>query len=146
MPDPFNMFDPRVLEILKTKGLDFCKTISSGLKNVCKDAIDEGMANGESIRQIRNRLMDSVEGYSRVNANRVARTETSMAANQASLEAYKQSGVVSGKIWLAAGNSCEECLALDGVEVGLDEDFPGGIDAPPLHANCVCTTLASLKE
>jgi SPP1 gp7 family putative phage head morphogenesis protein len=142
----FDLFDPKVLSFLNSQGLKLCTTISEGLREFCKEAIAEGLTNGESIVQIRNRIMDSIEGYSKVDAERLARTETNRACNEATLEGYKQGGVVDGKQWLAAGNSCEDCLALDGEIVGLDEDFSAGVSTPPLHPNCVCTLLGAFNE
>jgi len=35
-------------------------------------------------------------------------------------------------------NTCPTCRALDGVTVGMDENFPGGITLPPVHIDCRC--------
>jgi hypothetical protein len=62
------------------------------------------------------------------------------------LMAAMDSGVATGKTWLASGDACEQCLELDGVTKDLDEPFivlPGGgpyarVMHPPLHPSCLC--------
>jgi len=43
---------------------------------------------------------------------------------------------------------CDLCGPLHGVEVGIDEMFPGGYDGPPIHVRCRCwrTTTTALAE
>jgi SPP1 gp7 family putative phage head morphogenesis protein len=42
--------------------------------------------------------------------------------------------------------SCDVCATLDGVVVGIDEDFPGvETDSPPYHVNCRCV-LSTLSQ
>ena len=56
--------------------------------------------------------------------------------------------MVSGKEWIIAQDEiCDDCVALDGVVVDLDEPFPDGAgDGPPLHPNCRCDVLPVLIE
>jgi hypothetical protein len=44
------------------------------------------------------------------------------------------------KVWNTNADDfvCDICGPLDGAEVGLDEQFEGGIDEPPAHVNCRC--------
>lgn len=140
MPGEFDLVNPRVLAYIETHALTLCKTIEEGLKEICIDAIAEGMRQGESIYLIRRRLTDTIEGYSRVNAERVARTEVINASRRGTIEGYIQSGVVERAKWLAAPDACPECLELNGQEFELSE-VP---DSP--HPNCRCATLAVLHD
>jgi len=140
MPDEFELANPRVLAYVKARSLALCKTIEEGLKETCVSAIAEGMRQGESISLIRRRLTDTVAGYSKTNAQRVARTEVINASRRGTVEGYIQSGVVERARWLAAPDACSECLALNGQEFDLSE-VP---DSP--HPNCRCATTAILRR
>lgn len=122
----------------------------------------EGIQAGEGIGELKQRVgdvYDNVEGY---RLERIARTETLKASNDATVEAYKQTGYVTGKQWVVNPDACEECQVFDGTTMGLDESFlPQGssydvgsgedartvtndyedIDQPPLHPNCRCTIV-----
>jgi SPP1 gp7 family putative phage head morphogenesis protein len=86
-------------------------------------------------------------GFSDERAMMIARTETAFAETAGSLAGYKASGVVEGKEWSADGQACDECAALDGVVVGLEDDFPDdGGDGPPAHPHCECVVAPVLFE
>lgn len=140
MPEEFDLINPRILAYVNLHALELCKTIEIGLKEICVNAIAEGMKQGESIHLIRRRLTDAVKDYSKVNAQRVARTEVINASRRGTVEGYIQSGVVDRARWLAAPGACDECLELNGQEFGLSE-VP---DSP--HPNCRCTTTAVLRD
>jgi SPP1 gp7 family putative phage head morphogenesis protein len=36
---------------------------------------------------------------------------------------------------------CPTCESLNGQEVPMDKDFPGGLDAPPQHTRCRCSVV-----
>ncbi len=137
----FDLVNPRVLAYVETHALALCNTIEMGLKSICIDAIAEGMRQGESIYLIRRRLTDTIKDYSKVNAQRVARTEVINASRRATVEGYIQSGVVERVRWLAAPDVHDcECVELNGREFELSE-VP---DSP--HPNCRCTTTAILRK
>ena len=107
-----------------------------------KTAIEEGVSNDV----LADRLSSNY-GFSEGRADMIARTEITFADVQGNLAAYAESGVVGGKQWLASDGCCDNCKALDGVVVALDEDFPDdGGDGPPLHPNCECDVLPVLPE
>ena len=136
----FNLFTERISAYVKLRGLELCKTIEEGLKGNCLNAIMEGTKQGEGIYKIRERLRAVIEDYSKVNAERVARTETINACRRATVEGYIQSGVVERARWVAAPTGCEMCQELNGQEFDLTE-VP---DSP--HPNCTCGTMAVLRD
>ncbi len=100
-------------------------------------------------------IRDNVGDYSdSTRAEMVARTETFRTANYATVEAWKQSGVVTEKIWYTAEDEsvCPDCDALHGTVVGIDENFLdkgdttesgktidySDIEGGSLHPNCRC--------
>lgn len=121
--------------------------------------LGEGIQNGESLSKLTSRV-DSVYADGRGYRNeRLARTETLKASNQATLEAYRQTGYVKGIQWYVNPDACEICQEVEGKTVELDAgffsqgdsvDYGDGesyalnyddVDAPPLHPNCRCTIL-----
>lgn len=97
---------------------------------------------------------DAVEAYGDdllgSRAETIARTETMRASNEGQLELWEQ-GIEDGyfsaddqKLWILTDDDrlCPICEAMDGVTVGLDEQFElddESVDAPPAHPNCRCT-------
>lgn len=111
--------------------------------------IDVGLKEGQSVPEIRNAIQTGFEGeYSKMQAQRITRTEVLRASNQAAIDAYEQSGVVEGKQWLTAG-AVDECAQYEGQIESLHANFYGDTDQfkdgdPPLHPNCKCVVLPVL--
>lgn len=123
----------------------------------------EGIQAGEGINELKKRVnvvYDNIEGY---RAERIARTETLKASNDATVFAYKQTGYVTAKQWAINPDACPQCEEFDGKKIGLDDSFLGlgesytytdaegneqqitndydTITSPPLHPNCRCTVI-----
>lgn len=82
----------------------------------------------------------------RQRATNIARTETLRASNSGQLEAWRQgdeAGLLNANVvkeWIVTPDErlCPLCEPLDGAHAALDELFPGGVEAPPLHPSCRC--------
>ncbi len=112
--------------------------------------IAAGIENGDSIPVISNTLKTDFAEYSKMQATRITRTEVLRSANQATLDAFKQSGVVEGKQWLTAG-AVDECANYDGKIETLGGNFYDQTSEfldgdPPLHPNCRCVLIPVLSE
>lgn len=112
--------------------------------------ISNGLSDGKSVPEIRSAIETSFDDISKNQAQRVTRTEVLRVSNQASLDAYEQSGVVEGKQWLTAG-AVDECAQYDGQIVTLSGSFYGSDNEfqdgdPPLHPNCRCVILPVLVD
>jgi HK97 family phage portal protein len=141
--------------------------------------IGDGVADGETIPQIAERVRawavkdgDGERATTR-RALTIARTEAQRASRSAEVEAWKASGVVTGKTWLLAPDPCEFCEAASDAfsknAVGLEDSFyqkgdllfgtPDAegnrremlmdyenIDGPPLHPNCRCSMQPVLDD
>ena len=121
--------------------------------------IAQGVQSGESIAQLRKRLEEVYEEAMGFRSERIARSETIAASNEAALEAYKQSPMVGGQEWFAEPDACEFCQELHGKIIGIESNFANvgqGINGkegnvlvvdymdvshPPLHPNCKCSIL-----
>lgn len=89
-----------------------------------KDTIAEGLAEGESLDQLVDRV-STIRGFSdEARAELVARTETFRIANYATRESWNQSGVVQSLKWYTADSeACAFCDELDGKVVGIEQNF-----------------------
>jgi F like protein len=82
----------------------------------------------------------------RQRAKTIARTEILRASNAGQRAAWRSArdkGILPRttlREWIATGGACAICSPLDGKTAGLDEPFDGGIDSPPAHPSCRCTT------
>ena len=138
------------------------------------EVIGNGVANGESIPQIADRVQEwavkdqDAERATRRRALTIARTEAQRASRRAEVQAWKASGVVTGKTWLLAPDPCEFCEAasdafsknavdIDGSFYGQGSEIIGkdggvmvadyeSIDGPPLHPNCRCSLQPKLDD
>jgi SPP1 gp7 family putative phage head morphogenesis protein len=154
MAGQFDMLNPRTIRFL----LDYQNTKIKGIhdttKQIVREALVEGVREGEGIRDLEKRIKAVMIG----NDNRfrvIARTEAISAANFGTFEAYKMSGLVSRKRWISSGNldPRPEHQALNGTTVGIDEEFvtsdgaralyPGGFGDPKHDIQCGCTIVAA---
>jgi len=115
-------------------------TTRDRVRELVSSAEEEGWSNDRLATEIED---DSV--FSEARAETVARTETAMADVQGNLIGWQEAGVVAQKEWkVAQDGECDDCQAMDGQTVDIDESFEGG--DPPLHPNCRCDVLPVLAE
>ena len=115
-----------------------------GLRGFVEQALDEGWSTDE----LAAKLADSYP-FSPERASMIARTETASADVAGAMQGYRESGVVTMKFWLTAeddkvSDECMDCAKAG--KIGLDEDFPTGVDGPPNHPNCRCSVLPVLDD
>lgn len=128
----------------------FTKSMLDTDRQTLINIISNGIAEGQSVPEIRGAIQADFDNISKSQAQRITRTEVSRVSNQASIDAWEQSGVVEGKQWVIQGAD-DECADYDGDIVALDENFYG-IDTefqdgdPPLHPNCKCGTIPVLID
>lgn len=108
--------------------------------------------NGKKLRQEQiDKMVERYrQRYLKHRSEMIARTESIRASNQGRRELWRQAkeqglmGSDARRKWVVSGDerTCEECLALDGEERGLDEEFaPGVMDPPDPHPNCRCAVV-----
>ena len=112
-------------------------SIVNSTREMIRGEVAQAVEEGWSTDKLAGALEES-HAFSPVRAEMIARTETATAQTQGALLVYRESGVVSQKKWITGAGCCDECQDLDGEIVGLDEEFDGGVDAPPLHPACRC--------
>lgn len=149
----FNVANPAVAKFIEERAQRFAELINETTWNMLKDALREGMDKGESIPDLMKRVVEVMGERIRSTPENIARTEVIGASNGGTLDAWKQSGVVKGKVWLAAldDRTRETHVDAHGQERDLDEAFevgagsgpaPGQIGLAEEDCQCRCTMTA----
>lgn len=144
------------------------KEINTTTRDQLMKELVEGFDKGEGIDKLTKRVNNVFDDADKVRAEAIARSEVLKASNAATVEAYRQSGVVEAKEWLAErdGLTCPFCLELDGKVVSLNKNFADKGDTlhatdvngnevsldvsltdvgePPVHTRCRCTVIPVL--
>lgn len=153
------ILNARYKKYVQSRTSKMAKNFNDETLDKLNKTLAEGIQAGESLEKLRKRLENVYDDAERYRTLRVARTETLNASNEATNEAYRQTGYVKGKEWYVNPDACEQCLPFEGKTIGLDETFVkqgesyedgngevhentyDDIDSPPLHPNCRCTIL-----
>jgi HK97 family phage portal protein len=155
----WSITNPRVAQYLRDKQL-LIKTLPDTQFAQIRGILVAAQETGGTIQDMTRQLQDLQEGYRYYQAERVARTETMGAANEGTLECYRQNGVQS-KEWLAAldertrkTHGPPEEGGCNGQVVGIDElfivgdsemDCPGDPRGGPGEVcNCRCTMVVGM--
>ena len=139
----------------KNMTLNFAKDITATTKKKLRAALDEGIANGEGVYDLTDRVQNVFKEASTSRAVTIARTETTKAYNMGGKEGMRQAGVEK-KSWLTANDkdvrdthtACEAQGAI-GLDMSFSNgcDFPGDPDGDPDEViNCRCTLLPEVDE
>ena len=158
--DPDTSVAQRMLEA-RTQRM---KTVVSNHQDTLRKSLSEGLANGENVTTLTERVQAFVVNGREAHAPTVARTEVGSAMNTAAGEASMQAGADDLE-WLAIQDerTREEHAEMDGKTRSIrdDEPFhvpdpnlgtvdmmhPGDSDAPVNQvANCRCTTAGVFRE
>lgn len=117
--------------------------LHSTLANGLQKTIVQGRGYEEWTKFLKASMSDNGKENALFNAFRLAKTETSRVFSSAALESYRQGGF-GQYIWIAEidDRTCETCQALDGVIFDITSNTTGGLDMPPVHPLCRCTTAA----
>ncbi len=115
-------------------------TTRDKIRDLVAASLEDGTTNGDLADQF-----EEAFAFSGDRADMVARTETAFADIAGNLAGWRASGVVARKRWLVSQDKvCEDCEGMDGQEVDLEDEFPGG--DPPLHPNCRCDLVPVLSD
>lgn len=137
----------RRAELLFTRAYTDLKGITAKMDAQISRTMAEGIMAGKSPYDIARDLRDTVEGMTLPHAKMLARTEITRAHHVATIQSYREMGVIGVEVlaeWVTSGldNVCEECEALEGRKFTLD-----AIESLiPLHPNCRCAAVACLDE
>lgn len=91
-----------------------------------------------------SKSVDDIKGAMRFRSKREARTVITETAGEAHMEAYKKHGVEQYEFVATWDErTCPVCGRLDG-QVFDRDDATVGVNYPPMHPNCRCTTVAMI--
>lgn len=122
---------------------ELIKGVADTTKDRVRALVAEALAEGWSNDELADALGES-DAFDDARAELIARTETARADVTGSVEGWRASGVVGARKWIVGDGCCDECQALVGEEVAIDEEFEDG--DPPLHPNCRCDVSPVLAD
>lgn len=151
----FNVKDPNIIRGIERQAQRFAEEVNATTWQALKDTLQAGIRDGESIDLMAKRVESVMGDRIRSSGEVIARTEVTRATNFGTTEGWRQSGVVTGKQWLAALDDRTRTTHAEahGQTVGLDDDFqvgacrgpaPGDIDCASETINCRCSLVAVL--
>jgi hypothetical protein len=114
-PPTFQINERARQYLLDTK-LELVRTIPETLKEQATNAIADGLGQGQTINEIRDKLAES--GSVDAMAERVARTETARAYQYGDMQGAEEAGGFAGRTWLLAGGPCALCSAISEMLAG----------------------------
>jgi hypothetical protein len=135
-PDVWDAGDPFVQKFMTKYVGERIVQLSDTTKSDVSDLIRSVMADdgAGTANELGDRIMDRVretfDGYADYRADRIARSETSIAYNFGNIFGFRQAGVET--VTVSDGDEDEECAKADGEEWTLEE----ALADPIAHPNC----------
>lgn len=106
-------------------------------RKLIQEAIKKGIALGEDRDAMAARIRKVINNP--VRAEMIAQTE-SVNAYQSGLLNFALETNAKTKTWEALAGACQICAPLDGETVEIDGVFSNGVDHPPSHPRCRCSS------
>jgi SPP1 gp7 family putative phage head morphogenesis protein len=145
----FDFLNPRFLDWVQTYGAEQVKDINATTRDALRKTLTEGIADGEGIPKLKNRVLGVMGEAKTSRAAAIARTETHNSVGKGTAETYKAAGVKQ-KEWLTTIDGRERAshAAINGEVVGISQrfsnglEFPGDASGPAQEViNCRCVLL-----
>lgn len=163
----FDVSTPQVARFMERQAQRFALQVNDETWRALRAEIAASLKDGEGLVKLQERigaLFDTwlgtdptIEGKTE-RAEMIARTEALAAASGGRQEAWKQSNVVTGKRWISAlqpARSRADHMAYHNTVVGVNDKFsingcagdgPGLLGCPGEDINCLCTSVAVVKQ
>ena len=165
----FDVNNPEVQKWLDSYTPMFSKKLEEVNIKKLRAELIEGMEAGEGVPELTRRVYETYADWGFQRAKDIAQNQVIRASNKAALNVYRQSGVVTKKIWLSYLDDrvCPHCESLDGKVVGLETNFFDigdesivkvdgkeqvlkmdyePIETAPLHNKCRCSISAWIED
>lgn len=115
------------------------------LKHSIEKTLTQSIIRGEAPLKTAKRIAKETN-VELSSAKRLVLTESAAMSNKASMDSYKELGVDEIEFVSALdGQTCDICGAMDGKHFKTSEGAEG-INLPPLHPNCRCTTVPYFND
>lgn len=115
------------------------------LKAELEGLLASGLIRGQNPKKLAKHL-EKRFGVSAYNAQRLMTAELARVQTEAQKQSFVRNGFDEYE-YIACGNNdvCSVCKALDGKPFKVDDMMPGE-NAPPMHPNCHCSTVAYMDN
>ena len=132
------------IKVLAQRSFTDMEGVTASMGTRMSRALADGLTQGESAKQIADRLSEAVD-FDADRAMLTARTEITRAHAEGQLDMFEKLGIesVGAEVELATSglpNVCPECADLDGKTYSLDE----AAGVIPVHPDCACAWLPSV--
>ena len=150
----FDVTNPRAIEWARKHAADLVINITDTTRDKIRELVEAAFEEQFTVDDLRKEIDDLVADPDR--AETIARTEVISASNAGQKELWNQAvdeEILTGrekKEWIVTPDDklCPICEPMDGVQVGLDEDFQlntgDRVDTPPAHPRCRCAVGLAL--
>lgn len=143
--DNFDNSTASIEKFIATRAKYFATTINETTREDLLRSIQEGIDASETLDELSTRVSTIYDAAKDYRTDRIARTEVSASSNFGAIEAYQQAGVEQHQ-WVVVSPNDTDCAENDGAIVKIGDSFPDGDEAPPVHPNCVCTTVPVFND
>lgn len=130
-------------------GASFSERIWNNADNLARalrQAVTQGLIQGQDVRQM-SAAIAKATGSSAADAERLIRTETARCIEEATLKGYAAAGVGRYQILVDEDErTCKFCGAIDEEAVHEVAGAVTGVNLPPFHPRCRCTTVPYFSE
>lgn len=126
----------------------FSERIWSHMDNLKSDIaieLQKGFIAGVSSREMARRLKEYSFDRSEKDAFRLARTELRRIQTDVAKDNYERNGITQYEYLAVNPSACPICKELDGRIFDVAR-MKAGLNAPPIHPNCHCTTAPHIDE
>ena len=126
----------------------FSERIWSHMDNLKSDIaieLQKGFIAGVSSREMARRLKEHAFDRSEKDAFRLARTELRRIQTDVAKDNYERNGITQYEYLAVNPSACPICKELDGRIFDVAR-MKAGLNAPPIHPNCHCTTAPHIDE
>lgn len=106
--------------------------------------LEQGLLRGAGSRELAREIR-KIFGGSQANAERLMRTEMCRIQTEVAHAHYEKNGNTHFEYMALGMNPCPICEALDG-KIFPVSDLEAGLNAPPMHPNCHCSTGPAYSE
>lgn len=146
----FDMLNPLIAPHLEAFSSQRITMINDTTRDAIKRVLAEGVRAGEGPEMLARRVQGVFATASRSRATVIARTEVLRSSNWGATAAYRATGLVERREWLATpdGRTRDAHRLMDGQIVDIDArftaptgetaDHPGGFGVPALDIQCRC--------
>lgn len=146
LSETFKLTNPKFKALLGDRSNYLIDSVDSTTKDWLINRIVDGKASKLTNAEIADQISSDMDEITDSRADTIVNTEVANAMQTAELDTYSEQGVTK-KVWVLSEDVGDECGDnADAGPIGIDEVFPSGDDAPPLHPNCRCFIQADVDS